>query len=653
MTKKIKVALAQINNSFSGQNYLPYSTALLESYVLKNSLRAEQYEFIDTIYKRIPIVEIVSRMSSAQVVGFSMYVWNEQITLESIRRLKKQNPEIFIVVGGPQVPSEPQKFLKDNPQINLLVHNEGEASFLEILDNFENINPENILGVSYLKDGEVFTNASRPRIKEIGEIPSPFLNGVFDRIVAQNPGEEWISLWETNRGCPFQCTFCDWGSATAAKVTKFGFDRLKSELDWMIKNQIKYIFVCDANFGMLQQDALIAEHVAQLRKETGYPHGFSVQNTKNATERAYNTQKIISDAGLNKGVALSMQSLDETTLKNIKRDNISLETYFELSRRFAEEKVETYSDLILGLPGETYTTYKRGIQKLLDVGQHNRIQFNNLSILPNAEMGQESYLKKHGMETIKTKVINIHGEKNVLIDDVDEYQILIVSTKSLPRADWVKARALSWGMNFFYFNKILQLPLMITSVISGVSITDCIEHLIFSSNQYKALNKLSELFIEEARSIQKGGFEYKFSEDWLGIYWPLDEYCYIELATNNMMEEFYDECQSSLLALCPPNVDSLLLAEAIKLNKELISTPHKHGEVNIELAYDLSAFWGAFKSGASQSKPSMQKTLFQVKHPIKYDSINDWCQRVVWWGNKKGAYLGQITGNQPEIAGHF
>ena len=126
MTKKIKVALAQINNSFSGQNYLPYSTALLESYVLKNSLRAEQYEFIDTIYKRIPIVEIVSRMSSAQVVGFSMYVWNEQITLESIRRLKKQNPEIFIVVGGPQVPSEPQKFLKDNPQSEL--HNIGESA---------------------------------------------------------------------------------------------------------------------------------------------------------------------------------------------------------------------------------------------------------------------------------------------------------------------------------------------------------------------------------------------------------------------------------------------------------------------------------------------------------------------------------------------
>ena len=67
-----------------------------------------------------------------------------------------------------------------------------------------------------------------------------------------------------------------------------------------------------------------------------------MQNTKNATERAYQTQKILSDARLNKGVALSMQSLDPHTLKNIKRDNISLETYFELARRFTSDKVETY-----------------------------------------------------------------------------------------------------------------------------------------------------------------------------------------------------------------------------------------------------------------------------------------------------------------------
>ena len=67
------------------------------------------------------------------------------------------------------------------------------------------------------------TPARRPQtFRDLDEIPSPFLEGAFDSIMAANPQESWIGLWETNRGCPFRCTFCDWGSATAAKVTKFG-----------------------------------------------------------------------------------------------------------------------------------------------------------------------------------------------------------------------------------------------------------------------------------------------------------------------------------------------------------------------------------------------------------------------------------------------
>ena len=156
----------------------------------------------------------------------------------------------------------------------------------------------------------------------------------------------------------------------------------------------------DANFGIKKRDVEIAEYVADTKNRTGFPQGFSVQNTKNATERAYLTQKILSDAGLNKGVALSMQSLDPHTLSNIKRDNISLETYWELQSRFTKDKVETYSDLILGLPGETYDSFVKGVNTLMENGQHNRIQFNNLSILPNAEIASKAYIEEYEIETV-------------------------------------------------------------------------------------------------------------------------------------------------------------------------------------------------------------------------------------------------------------
>ena len=76
------------------------------------------------------------------------------------------------------------------------------------------------------------------------------------------------------------------------------------------KKKIEFIFCCDANFGILKRDIEIAEICGKEKKYTGYPKALSVQNTKNTTERAYQTQKILADSGLNKGVTLSMQSLD-------------------------------------------------------------------------------------------------------------------------------------------------------------------------------------------------------------------------------------------------------------------------------------------------------------------------------------------------------
>ena len=86
----VEVGLVQINNSFSGQNYLPYSVACLQSYARKNLAEPERFSFLPMVYKRMPIHEIVERLLPAQIVGFSIYVWNAQISLEAARRLKTQ-----------------------------------------------------------------------------------------------------------------------------------------------------------------------------------------------------------------------------------------------------------------------------------------------------------------------------------------------------------------------------------------------------------------------------------------------------------------------------------------------------------------------------------------------------------------------------------
>src|SRR6185437_4725845 len=473
---RVEVGLVQINNSFSGQNYLPYSVALLEGYARRKAPDPSRYRFRLPIYKRIGINAAVEQLVDCDIVGFSTYVWNGEISLEIARRLKARRPNILIVFGGPHVPDQPEGFLRANPCIDLAVHNEGEQVFLRLLEMYPARDWAELPSVSFIApDGSFTRKPNGGRFRDLDEVPSPFLEGDFDAVMRANPEEHWIGLWETNRGCPFQCTFCDWGSATAGKVTKFGMERLLAEVDWFSRNKIEYIFCCDANFGIQKRDIEIAQYVAKVKAATGYPVALSVQNTKNATERAYQTQKILSDAGLNKGVALSMQSVDMTTLEAIKRDNISLDTYMELQRRFTRDKVETYSDLILALPGETYDSFVDGVQLLIETGQHNRIQFNNLSILPNAEMGDPAYQKKYGMETIESKIINIHGERVELEDDVPEVQQLVIATAAMPREAWQRTRAFCWITALLHFDKLFQIPLIAAHELAGISYREMLE----------------------------------------------------------------------------------------------------------------------------------------------------------------------------------
>ncbi|MEM7071103.1 MAG: hypothetical protein AAF403_05025, partial [Pseudomonadota bacterium] len=302
----ISIGLLQINNSFSGQNYLPYATACLQSYVNEHSKDSSRYRFLPHIYKRMPIHQIVDQLMDADILGISTYVWNEQISLEVARRPKALKPSMLVIFGGPQVPDYSEDFLRLHHFIDLAVHNEGERVFYNILEQFPDQDWLSIKGISFIdQDGAYQKTNAGERMRNLDELPSPFLNGLFDQLMIDNPDENWIGLWETNRGCPFKCTFCDWGSATAAKVTKFDDLRLFRELEWLANHKIEYIFVCDANFGIKKRDIEIAKYATRIKQKKGYPRVLTVQNTKNAVERSYQTQKILCSHDLSNGVTLA------------------------------------------------------------------------------------------------------------------------------------------------------------------------------------------------------------------------------------------------------------------------------------------------------------------------------------------------------------
>src|SRR5690349_2925417 len=172
--RPLKVGLVQINNSFSGQNYLPYSIALLQTYVQKFATDPGRYEFLMPLYKRVRIADAVAHLQDAGLAGFSTSASHGRISLEIASRLKTLQPGIVIVFGGPHVPDQPEGFLRAHPQIDLAVHNEGEQTFLKLLEAWSDREAwAGLAGVSMVKaDGSYVRNPNIDRVRDLDEIPS-------------------------------------------------------------------------------------------------------------------------------------------------------------------------------------------------------------------------------------------------------------------------------------------------------------------------------------------------------------------------------------------------------------------------------------------------------------------------------------------------
>ncbi len=647
----VKVGLVQINNSFSGQNYLPYSAGILQAYAQAHLERPEDYEFLLPVYQRTPVDEAVLQLAEAEAVFFSSYVWNIRLSLAIAEALKQRNPEVLTVFGGPQVPDRGETFLRQNTSVDLACHNEGEQAFLSILENFPSREWTKVPSLSFLDQDLEYRQTPRvARLKDLSVIPSPYLGGVFDDLMERNPGEQWLALWETNRGCPFSCTFCDWGSAIASKVYRFDIDTLYAELEWFAAHEIEFIFCADANFGILPRDLDLVKHVAEVKARTGYPHALSVQNTKNATERAYEVQKRLAAAGLNKGVTIAFQSLDSTTLDNIKRGNISLDSYRELQRRFTIDGIETYNDMLLGLPGETYESFADGVSSAIENGQHNRIQFGNLSILPNAEMADPVYRERYGTVTVESKAVIYHGVIAESVDGVDEMQELVVATNTMPPEDWVRTRAFCWVTALMHFDKIIQIPLILLHEACGIPYRQLLS--IFSEMDdadFPVIEGIRSTFIQKAREIQAGGEEYCPAQDYLNIWWPADEFVFIELARSGRLERFYEEAERLLVrSLSGAEVPRGALRDAFELNRSLIKMPFQTEDLEIALSTNESVLKGVpIPLERTVSSHRIDRTT------ETWSDWNQWYREVVWYGNKKGAYLYGHSLVEAEIEGHF
>lgn len=408
--------------------------------------------------------KLLAAMKSAppDVLMVSDYCWNEQLSLFACRLAKQLNPKALTVMGGPNMFLEPHRqiaFFNEHPELDVFIL--GEADFLArdtikaylaagcSLDEFRK--QELFSSIYRGPAGEPVRNDTWPRHDAVDEIPSPYLTGIMDEFF----DGRLTPMIETNRGCPFSCTFCCQGTRWYTKVHYFGMDRIRDEIFYIAKKvkelcpSVGAFRIADSNYGMYERDIEISSYLGQTQKEYGWPTYIDATTGKNRPDRIIKSVEQVSGALV---LYQAVQSLDENVLRNVKRQTIKLEAYEQLQVHMRGRGLRSNSDLILGLPGETLQTHRAAIKKLLDSGINQVTNFQ-LMLLKGTELETEESRKtfkfKSGWRVLPKNFGVYEGER---VFDVEE---IAVVTDTLTFDDYLSARknalvtSAFWHDNYF------------------------------------------------------------------------------------------------------------------------------------------------------------------------------------------------------------
>lgn len=631
--------------------YLPYGVGCLQAYAQAHAVEPQRFRFLPPVYKHMPVAEIANTLEAADLVGFSTYVWNVNQNLAAARELKRRRPDRIIVFGGPQVPNNPEEFLRANPSVDVVCHGESEVVFTRLLEAAGNRDWASVPSTSHLDAaGRCVTTPNYPRTKDLSGFPSPFLTGAFDEIIAKDPRQGWMAMWETNRGCPYSCTYCDWGSAVGSKLSRFDMDRLNAEIEWFASNRIRFLFICDANFGILPRDIDITRRLVEAYERHGAFVNISIQNAKNQVERTYEIQKILSRSRVATfGATIAMQGVAAQTLKAIKRDNIPIDTFNELQRRFKRDGLDTYTDVIVGLPGETYDSFADGLDLIISNGQHNRVTSYNCSVLVNAEMGDPGYQARYGIESVPLRIVYQHDDLAISrTEEVHEFLDTIVATRDLPREDWLRVRVFAWLTELLHFNRLLQVPFILMAQCYGFRYRRLVEaFMAVDAERYPVLRAALDQLYVHAHAIQSGAPEFVPSEKYLGIWWPADQHALLEIVANRRLPEFYAEAERLLTALAEAESaapqGSEPIRDAVRLNAALFRVPECFEDIEVVTGYNVGEVFRGAQEGEDVPLRNHGHRYTVRRSDTVWLSLNGWARDVILQVYQRGNYIYPFT----------
>lgn len=335
------------------------------------------------------------------VLALSCQGWSLAHADAIASRVAGKSPDVLVVYGGNHVSNGGPEFLGERPFADVVADGEGEFLFLDLLRSWRRDRSREALagtpGTTVRTDGGAMVSGPpRPRATDLSRIASPYLSGELDGLLR----EDSTALLETNRGCPYSCSFCYWGEAIGSKVQQFPLERVQAEMRYLAERGVDSWYICDANFGMFERDLELVDYMVQLRAEFGYPRTMHTNWAKNANERIVSLCAKLNNAGIHSTYTLALQSATTEALRLAHRKNMKINRTEELAALCRRYGVVPRGELIWGLPGESYAEFLESFEVLAP--HTDALSVYPHYVLPNTEFAKRQ--DEYALSTVKAEV---------------------------------------------------------------------------------------------------------------------------------------------------------------------------------------------------------------------------------------------------------
>lgn len=331
------------------------------------------------------------------IVGFSTYIWNVEMTLEICEKLKLINPNLIIFMGGPEVSFNSKEIIKEHPYVDYIMSGEGEESFLKLLDYVHGERNDLPEGVVTMLDEEVVGND----IYQVVDLQNSEIEYTLDYIK-----DKKIVYYETSRGCPYNCEFCL--SSSTGGVRFYPLERCLKDIKLFLDEKVPLVKFVDRTFNF-NKDRSITLLKYIIENDNNFTT-FHLEIHPKLIDEDY--LKLFKNARKDLfQFEVGVQSTNEETCKAIKRVG-DFETIKNVCKEIMSfQNIHLHLDLIAGLPFEDLKSLRKSFNDILSI-EPDKLQLGFLKVLKGspiyykAEQYEIVYDKKSPFEVISTKWIS-------------------------------------------------------------------------------------------------------------------------------------------------------------------------------------------------------------------------------------------------------